>query len=62
MHEFIINLQRMGYGNCSLCVCVSVCLSVTTKSAAYLVFFFSRRPHTKQNKNGPETTIVELDA
>ena len=36
----MINHRRMreGYGSHSVCVCVSVCLSVTTPTATYLVY------------------------
>ena len=38
--KYIVYPRRMreGYGSRSVCVCVSVCLSVTTLTATYLVY------------------------
>ena len=43
----IFNPRRMreGYSSCFVCVCVSVCLSVTTLAATYLVCMSKLRHH-----------------
>ena len=40
MYMYFVNPRRMreGYGSRSVCVCVSVCLSVTALAATYLVY------------------------
>ena len=46
-HPSLINPRHMreGYGSRSVCVCVSVCLSVTAPAATYLVCMSKLRHH-----------------